>query len=121
MISSLLMQLGIVGHDATAALTYFGANRTQTGEVWYSILWLDVDRSTQGVTIPSQKRFVGYYASRMTSPLFVYSTFTPFAHSFSNFFAVLRGAPFPLKRQIHLHKLRMFTVPNFDIGGGCGK
>jgi len=80
MISSLLMHLGEVDHDAEKALVYFGSKRTQTGE---------------GVTIPSQKRFVGYYAS------------------------LLQGAPYPLKRQLHLHKLRMFTIPNFDIGGGC--
>lgn len=80
MVSCLLMHLGIVDHKAEEALAYFGENRTQTGE---------------GVTIPSQKRFVGYYAS------------------------VLQGATFPLRQQLHLHKLKMFTVPNFDIGGGC--
>eukprot|EP00026_Physarum_polycephalum_P006477 Phypoly_transcript_06521.p1 GENE.Phypoly_transcript_06521~~Phypoly_transcript_06521.p1 ORF type:complete len:167 (+),score=11.57 Phypoly_transcript_06521:503-1003(+) len=80
MVSSLLMHLGEVGHDAEKALAHFGANRTKTGE---------------GVTIPSQKRFVGYYASH------------------------LRGMAFPLGQQVLFSKLRMFTIPNFDIGGGC--
>jgi phosphatidylinositol-3,4,5-trisphosphate 3-phosphatase/dual-specificity protein phosphatase PTEN len=80
MVSSLLMHIGVVGHDAEVALDYFGKSRTTTGKA---------------VHIPSQRRFVGYYAS------------------------LLQGAPFPLGRKIQFHKLRMFTVPNFDIGGGC--
>jgi len=78
--------------DASEALNYFGLKRTSNGK---------------GVTIPSQRRYVHYFAD--------------FLQQYTNASGQLRSdlplAPTPVP--LRLKRIRLYTVPNFDIGGGC--
>jgi phosphatidylinositol-3,4,5-trisphosphate 3-phosphatase/dual-specificity protein phosphatase PTEN len=82
MMSCLLLHLGIVS-TVEGALEHFGRARTENGK---------------GVTIPSQARYVGYFASLRLSPTDVSQlTWNP----------------------ARLTVVRMHGAPSFDTGGGC--
>eukprot|EP01029_Cantina_marsupialis_P028178 TRINITY_DN775823_c0_g1_i1.p1 TRINITY_DN775823_c0_g1~~TRINITY_DN775823_c0_g1_i1.p1 ORF type:complete len:359 (-),score=105.56 TRINITY_DN775823_c0_g1_i1:337-1389(-) len=78
MISAYLVHAKIC-KTADEALRYFGKMRTQNGK---------------GVTIPSQQRYVHYYAHQLMHGLSEANTY-------------------------QITHVRMITVPNFDVGGGC--
>eukprot|EP00002_Diphylleia_rotans_P035867 TRINITY_DN7866_c0_g1_i3.p1 TRINITY_DN7866_c0_g1~~TRINITY_DN7866_c0_g1_i3.p1 ORF type:complete len:786 (+),score=97.83 TRINITY_DN7866_c0_g1_i3:85-2442(+) len=77
MISCLLLSLGSYP-TASNALQYFALQRTLNGE---------------GVTIPSQRRYVEYYETSLKKQV--------------------------TQRVLALHRIRMHSIPNFKLIGGC--
>lgn len=84
-IASFLVFSGVC-KTAAEALSLFGDRRTENGK---------------GVTIPSQKRFVGYFEQFLEK----------YYHPQIEF-------PWAGPAKI-LKSVRMHTMPNFDLGGGC--
>ena len=58
--------------------------------------------NSKGVTIPSQRRYVLYFANYVLNPIM-----TPIPDRFSFYKIVV------------LKRIQMNTIPNFDVGGGC--
>ena len=58
--------------------------------------------NAKGVTIPSQRRYVFYFSNYVLNPVM-----TPIPDRFSFYKIVI------------LKRIRMNTIPNFDVGGGC--
>ncbi len=92
MICCLMLYLKMF-HTADEALDFYGRQRTSNGK---------------GVTIPSQQRYVRYYAKYLAW--------------------VELGQPLPMDTisagsfegtKLRLYRIRMHGVPNFDVGGGC--
>jgi phosphatidylinositol-3,4,5-trisphosphate 3-phosphatase/dual-specificity protein phosphatase PTEN len=78
---------------AEEALDYFGVKRTSNGK---------------GVTIPSQRRYVHYFAEFLQQ----YRT------SSGGISGNTPDAP-SVNHRLRLKHIRFHTVPNFDVGGGC--
>lgn len=78
MVAALMLKLGEFD-TAADALTFFGWARTQ---------------NAKGVAIPSQKRYVDYYAR------------------------ILNDQP-PARPKAWLHGIKVYGCPNFDLSGGC--
>lgn len=91
MIAALLL---FEGHSPTAeaALHFFGVKRTSNGK---------------GVTIPSQRRFVSYFATHLNR----------YRLASGGLPASLPATPHPVP--LRLMMVRFHTIPSFDVGGGC--
>jgi phosphatidylinositol-3,4,5-trisphosphate 3-phosphatase/dual-specificity protein phosphatase PTEN len=77
--------------NAEEALNFFGSKRT---------------KNSKGVTIPSQRRYVNYFAE--------------FLHRYRDGNRLPSTIPSePPAVALRLKHIRFHTVPNFDIGGGC--
>ena len=101
MVAALLLHLGEFS-SAEAALRWYGKQRTHNGK---------------GVTIPSQRRAVGYYSAWLRGP------------AASNPLVSVRGAIgsgsgsgtrlLERPKGVLLERMRVHTIPHFDADGGC--
>lgn len=92
MISCYLIYSGMF-ETARESLQFYGEKRTKNG---------------QGVTIPSQRRYVGYYERRLKGR-------PPFRREDP----VITLPPMPIAPVFSLTRVRLAPVPSFDLGGGC--
>jgi phosphatidylinositol-3,4,5-trisphosphate 3-phosphatase and dual-specificity protein phosphatase PTEN len=76
---------------ATDTLIYYGMSRTQNGKVKF-LFW----NKFQGVTIPSQIRYIHYFEEMLNMGLEV----------------------MPIK-PARIDKIRFITMPNLNVFGGC--
>ncbi|KNC46070.1 phosphatase tensin domain-containing protein [Thecamonas trahens ATCC 50062] len=99
-VASLLLHLGEVA-SADAALEHFASVRTSDGK---------------GVSVPSQKRYVQYYASLLDAGLRDAAAAALDLPSAQRAAALDAAIP---RATIVLDAVTMHTVPKFDVRGGC--